>query len=130
MMLESENYVRDDMINVNSPIKVRFKEPFFDDDFTEVGVVGYITDIALNDHRCLEVKMDFSEFTDINTPILKSKREYYPNSYTPNDDREIKLYDCFEAGHYKEQAIFYYGCLDSLSVFENISLLNEYVEFL
>lgn len=121
------------------PALVRLKESTFEDDWTEAGMIGYLTSMIWDhDENCYQLVFEFGDFIEYNKSFLIDA--YYPNDKTKKavakGALENKpLYNAIEAEQVENTVTTFYSPVVDGNLIENrddeaciASLLNELVE--
>lgn len=111
--------------NMNTAVKVKFKESIFEEDFPEPGMIAWLTSIAKTTEGCYKLTFNFSEFEERNDKYLTEV--YYETRHTDNSK---ELYTAKEAGYYNNRYTVYYGCTETLTEEENMLLLEKHLEWI
>lgn len=86
-------------------VKVKFLKSIFEDDFTERGMIAWLTGVEYSKHDCSYILyFDFSEFEEYNKKYFRET--YYPNIHTGN---EKPFYTAIEAGMYTPKLSVYFS---------------------
>jgi hypothetical protein len=93
-----------------SAIKVRFLKSIFEDDFTEKGMIAWLTDIQWSSTcHCYVLFFDFTEFEEENDKYFKAS--YFPNSRTKEIAYKTgrELFTAKESGEYYPKYSVYFS---------------------
>lgn len=94
--------------NITTPVKIRVKQPIFEDDFVAAGMLGHLVAVEESAERDMfKLFFDFTEFEEHNKALLEPV--YYVNGYTERNHPEAvqRVRDGLQEGVTAIEAGFY-----------------------